>query len=171
MDSSASDATVRLVWEGLLGTDRVHRYYGYLSHHLEQKHSRLTLLAALSSFAAFAGFLVKLPAPWDTRGPAILLLITAVLNAWVWTQKYPRGISDSIDLHRQLSRLLVEWEDLWADVYRADESQIRARWIDLKQRTNRVTEDAASRVPLIQSLADKSQNEAYSYRDPSYAST
>ena len=170
MDTSASDATVRLVWDGLLGADRVHRYYGYLSQHLEQKLSRLTLVATLSASAAFAAFLVKLPDPWDTRGPAILLLVTAILNVWVWTQEYPRAISDCMDMHRQLSRLLVEWEELWADVYGADDSQIRTRWKDLKQRTDRVTEDAASRVPLIQSLVDKSQNEAYSYRDPSYAS-
>ena len=67
--------------------------------------------------------------------PAALALVAAAVNGWVATKNCARMVSHSTDMHRQLARLLGEWEELWADVYTADEKSVRDRWRDLQRRT------------------------------------
>lgn len=165
----ASERTVELVWNDLVGTDRVHRYYGYLTQRLEKTTAWLMVIASFCSGGAFFAFLSGLKDPWD-NAVAVLTLVTAGLNVWLATKNYSKMVSQSADMHRQLSRLLSEWEELWADVYSLDDTTIRQRWRELERRTSAVTEQAASQVPLVESLARKSQQEAYSYRTLRYAS-
>ena len=162
--------TVELVWNGLLGADRLHRYYGYLTERLKKINAWLIVIASFSSGGAFVVFLSDLSPPWNNSVGA-LILITAGLNVWLATKNYSGMVSHSLDMHRQLARLLREWEELWADVYTSDNASVRARWRDLQQKTLAVTEKAASQVPRIESLVKKSQEEAYSYRSLRYAQT
>ena len=162
--------TVELVWNDLLGADRLHRYYGYLAERLGKINAWLIVIASSCSGGAFVVFLSDLNPPWNNSVGA-LILITAGLNVWLATKNYSRMMSHSADMHRQLARLLRDWEELWADVYTSDDASVRARWRDLRQKTLAVTEKAASQVPRIESLVKKSQEEAYSYRSLRYAQT
>ena len=166
----SSETTVELVWNDLVGTDRLHRYYGYLTERLEKTSAWLMVIASFCSGGAFFAFLSGLKDPWH-NSVAVLTLVTAGLNVWLATKNYSRMVSHSADIHRQLSRLLSDWEELWADVYVLDDETIRGRWRELQRRTSAVTEQAASQVPLVESLAAKSQQEAYSYRTLRYASS
>ena len=164
----ASRETVELVWNELVGADRLHRYYGYLTLHLEKTSAWLLLMAVVCSGGAFFAIVSGLEHPWD-KSVAVLTLAAAGLNVWLATKNYARMVAHSSDMHRQLSRLLLEWEELWADVYVSDDETVRSRWRELQRRTSAVTAQAASQVPLVESLAEKSQQEAYSYRALRYA--
>ena len=166
----ASDQTVELVWNDLLGADRLHRYYGYLTQRLERINSMAMVIASFCAAGAFFVFLSGLGPPWSNL-IGFLTLITAALNVWLATRNYSRMVVRSADMQRQLARLLGEWEELWADVYVRDDGTIRERWRQLQRRTTAVTEQASSQVPLVVSLALKSEKEAYSYRSLRYASS
>lgn len=152
--------TVRLVWEGMVGTDRMHRYYGYVLQKLERRNMILRFLAALLSSIALVGFFVA--NEWQYLLP-VCSFVAAAVNLWLAERNYVNAAAHSLDIQRQLHRLMVEWKQLWADIDSQPESDIQTRWKSLADRTARVTEEASSKVPLIQSLAKRSQEEAYTY--------
>ena len=166
----ASDQTVELVWNDLLGADRLHRYYGYLTQRLERINSMAMVTASFCSGGAFFVFLSGMGPPWSNL-IGFLMLVTVALNVWLAARNRSRMVAYSADMQRQLARLLGEWEELWADVYVRDDGTVRERWRELQRRTTAVTERASSRVPLVKSLAIKSEREAYSYRSLRYASS
>ena len=100
--------TIELVWNDMVGADRLHRYYGYLTQRLEKTAAWLLLMASLCSGGACIAFLSGLGHPWD-KSVAVLTLVTAGLNIWLATRNYLRMAMCSADMHRQLSRLLPEW--------------------------------------------------------------
>ena len=59
-----SDATVELAWAELLETDRLHRYYGYLSHRLEKISTWLMVVATFCSGSAFFAFVIRAEFLW-----------------------------------------------------------------------------------------------------------
>ncbi len=160
-----TEATVKLVWDGLVCTDRMSRYYGYLVHRLKTRIVWLNTIAAFSAFGAVWALLQDAP-----RGVTGGLAATvAFLNLWIAFREYHGGASRSVDLHRQLSRLLAEWEELWADVYKKDDDEIRARWRVLKEKQESIVERAPSDIPYNRSLVEKSECEVYAYRAEAHA--
>ena len=152
--------TVRLVWEGMVGTDRMHRYYGYVLQSLERRNMILRFSAALLSFVALVSFFVA--NEWQYLLP-VCSFVAAAVNLWLAERNYVNAAAHSLDIQRQLHRLMVEWKQLWADIDSQPESDIQTRWKGLADKTARVTEEASSKVPLIQSLARRSEEEAYAY--------
>lgn len=152
--------TLRLVWEGMVGTDRMHRYYGYVLQRLQRRNMILRFSAALLSFVALVSFFVA--NEWQYLLP-VCSFVAAGVNLWFAERNYVNAAAHSLDIQRQLHRLMVEWKQLWADIDSRPESDIQTRWKGLADRTACVTEEASSKVPLIQSLARRSEEEAYTY--------
>ena len=151
---------VKLVWEGMVGTDRMVRYYGYVLQNFERRNMVLRLLAAMFSSGALIAFFAS--NEWQYLLPACSF-VAAALNLWPAERNYVTAAAHSLDIQRQLHRLMVEWKELWADIDSQPESELQTRWRSLADRTARVTEEASSKVPLIESLARRSQEEAYTY--------
>ena len=162
--------TVKLVWDGLLAAERLHRYYGYLTERLEQINSILLVLASAFSSGAAA---VWLNSAQDSDSWVLPTLIglTALLNVALVVFNQSKAVYRCMTIHSQLARTLPEWENLWADVYSEEGDTIRDRWYDLQQKMSMITEGASSQFPLVSELADRSQREAYSYRQRKHAPT
>ena len=155
-----TDQTVRLVWEGMIGVDRMHRYFDYLLQHLQTRETWLRFSAAILSSGALVGFFLS--NDWRYMLP-ICSFLAAALNLWIAERNHVKAASHSLDMQRQLHRLMVEWKKLWADVDSCTDADIRARHDELAVRTARVTEEASSKVPLVKALAERSENETYKY--------
>ena len=116
--------------------------------------------AALLSSIALVSFFVS--NEWQYLLP-VCSFVAAAVNLWLAERNYVTAAAHSLDIQRQLHRLMVEWKQHWADIDGQPESEIQIRWKSLADRTARVTEEVSSKVPLIKSLARRSQEEAYTY--------
>ena len=156
----ATKETARLVWDGMVGNDRMSRYYGYLVVRHKRSNRILRWLAAVLSSGSVVAFLFR-----EDLGflVSVAFIVAAGLNIWLAESKTTDSLAYCLDIHRQLSRLSVEWKDLWADVYQERDSVIRERWKDLAKQTATVISEAPSRASLIEKLATQSEEESYQY--------
>ncbi len=153
-----SDDTIRLVWEGVIDADRMCRYYGYLA-------GRMKLLgdvaqAAPAGFSLLALVALALQAEWAALSALALSAAVATCGA---IGRFHQKASLSGDLYGRLSRLSLEWQDVWAGAPGRDEAELREAWRELSQRTLAATERAPLEVPLWEDLAERSQREARQY--------
>jgi len=156
----ASQETARLVWNDMVGNDRMRRYYGYLIARQKRSNRILRWIAAVLSSGAVVAFLFK-----EDLGfwVPVAFVAAAGLNIWLAETKTTDSIAYCLDIYRQLDRLSVEWSDLWADVYQERDSVVRERWKDLAERTSTAIAEAPSKVGLVEKLAARSQEESYKY--------
>lgn len=131
-----SDQTRNDVWQELLDSDRLVRYYEALADHYQRKHLftlRLLGVGAASSFAAFLDLF-----------PGVVQLVASVLigivAVWMFIADYAKKAAVAHDIGFQCRRLDVQWKDLWADVERIDEAEARQRLIDLSNQMNIATQ-------------------------------
>lgn len=153
-----SDETRRLVWDELVDSDRMCRYYGYLTLRFRKLDQLLQFVAVFASFAGLAGVLLQLPSI------ALSCLTIAASAVFISTiRNYSEKALQSNEIFRQLGRLNVEWELLWSNVSTTDDDAIQASWKKLSERQFALVERAPFDLPLSHSLARKSQQEAYEY--------
>ena len=152
----ASDKTVQLIWEGLLDTDGMCRYYGYLAVRLERLSSLLQICAIGFGSGAFLTLMSHFPA-WV---PAAAIALSTIAGIILALQKYLEKAGRCAEIYRNLARQMHEWERLWADVDSRDDADLRAAWDDLSTRQAAIVERAPFEVPLSKSLAGRSYTEA-----------
>ena len=152
--------TALLVWNSRVGNDRMSRYYGSLVAHHKRWNRILRWIAAVLSSGSVVAFLFREDLGFFV---SVLFIVAALLNIWLAESKTNDSIAYCLDIHRQLSRLSVEWENLWADVYQEQDSAIRERWNDLAERTSTVVEDAPAKTSHVRKLATRSEEESYKY--------
>lgn len=161
----ASDETVQLIWEGLLDTDGMRRYYGYLAGRLERLSSLLQIGAVGLASGAFLTLMSHFP-PWV---PAAAIALSAIAGTILAFRKYAEKAGRSAEIYRDLARQMHEWERLWADVDSRDDSDLIAAWDDLSTRQAAIVERAPFEVPLSKSLARRSYREADRFWAERYA--
>ena len=154
-----SQESVRLVWNGLLDADRLHRYYGYLAGRLESTERLLswacivltsgTVVTALSNHPYWASTLGALATGFN------IYLLIAKLSKRTWY---------SASRQQRFSELLVDWEKLWSELSSMEDDEIRRRWNELSARANAITENCAAELPLNKKIHQRSAEEAYSVR-------
>ena len=152
----ASDETAQLIWEGLLDTDGMRRYYGYLAGRLERLGDLLQIGAVGFASGAFLALLSHFP-EWV---PSAATAVSALAGALLAFRKYPAKAARSAEIYRELGRQMVEWERLWAGVYDRDDAELAATWHELVTRQAAIVERAPLEVPLSRSLARRSEREA-----------
>ena len=152
----ATDGTVRLIWEGVVESDRMCRYYGYLAVRLNRLGSLLLFAAVAASSSAVLSHLSHCP-EWLAVAAS-----TAAASAGVCLaiQKYPEKVARSAGIRRALSRQSLKWQHLWADVCDRDNAELKAAWRDLTRRQAAVVEHVPLELPLSQSLARRSRRAA-----------
>ena len=162
----ASDETAQLIWEGLLDTDGMCRYYGYLAGRLERIGSLLQIGAVGFASGAFLTLLSHFP-EWV---PSAATAVAAIAGALVAFRRYPEKAARSAEIYRELGREMVEWERLWAGVYAREDAELLAAWEDLVKRQTAIVERAPFEIPLSRSLARRSERESDRFWAERYAS-
>ena len=158
-DTQPTADTVRLIWEGMVGANRLSRYYGYLAHRLKRLGEFLQVAAVVLGVLTLSSIFYRLPG-W-------IAFIAANFAALAFALSMIRGYSSKADrsakMFQQLERLQTEWELLWNNVWSKNDDELLAAWSKLCERQEAIIERAPVELPLSTSLARKSQNEAHEY--------
>lgn len=153
-----SDETRRLVWDELVDSDRMCRYYGYLTLRFRKLDQLLQFVAVFAALAGLSGVLFRVQ--WIAL-PCLIVAASAFTVSTIGN--YSAKALRSNEIFRQLGRLNVEWELLWNDVRTKDDDTVLASWKKLSERQFAVVERVPFDLSLSPSLARKSQQEAYDY--------
>lgn len=159
------DETVRLIWEGVIGVDRMSRYYGYLAHRL----GRLGDLLAIGTVGCSAGTVMAVSSRLPEWMALVPLAAAAIAGIALVVGRYQEKAARSVDLYRQLERLSIEWERLWNGVWDGDDADLREEWERLSGKQAAILERAPVELPLSKSLALRSEREADQYWTQRYA--
>ena len=119
-----TDDTVRLIWEGVIGADRMCRYYGYLTDRLSRLGELLTIGTVSFSAGAVLTILNRLP-EWVSL---VAIVIAAVAGVAMAVGRYPHKAARSGEVYRAQGRLATEWEELWSGVYEREDADLRTTW-------------------------------------------
>ena len=155
----ATDETVQLVWDELVETDRMCRYYGYLSQRLDRLGDRLQIGSVGAATCAFVALLAQF-AEWV---PATAAALAALAGLLVTIRRYPAKAAHSAEICRLLGAVHLEWEHLWNGVWAKDDAQLVSAWKALSERQSAIVERAPLELPLSRSLVRRSQREADQY--------
>lgn len=162
-----TDDIVGLIWEELVETDRMCRYYAYLAERLDRQGA----LLQIGSVAAASGAVVSLMSHFPGWAAATAAAGAAVAGAMVIVRRYPEKAARSAELFRALGRERIAWERLWGEVEEREEAELRVEWEALSQRLVAIVERAPLELPLSRSLARRSERESDKYWTERYAST
>lgn len=156
--------SVRLVWHGLVDSDRLHRYYGYLADKYSRQETRLSWICVGLSSGAVVTVLSDHPL-WA----ATLAALVALLNGWLVIAKLSKRALSSASRQQRFGELQLEWEKLWSDLSAMEDDDVRRRWKDLSDRANTITEYSSVELSLDQRLRKRSEEEAYSVRSTQHS--
>lgn len=151
-----TDDTVRLIWEEVVDSDRMCRYYGYLSQRL----NRVSELLAVGTVGAASGSVLTLLSRFPDWVPATAAAAAALASLVLVIGRFQDRAARSADIRRRLGEVGVDWEALWSDVYARDDAELRAQWRALVRRQAAIIERAPFELPLSKSLARRSEREA-----------
>jgi hypothetical protein len=155
-----------MVWHGLVDSDRLHRYYGYLADKYSKQESRLSWACIFLSSGAVVSVLSNHPY-WA----AALAVLVALFNAWLVIAKLSKRALSSASRQQRFGELQLEWERLWSEVSTMEDDEIRQRWKELSDRANTITEYSSVELSLDRRLRKRSEEEAYSVRSTQHSAT
>lgn len=137
------------VWDGILDTDQMMRYYGMLSDKLRRKHSWLTWTTVLAAATAIVPLVVNFPT-WIS-----ILAFAVVAGATLWAihSNYPSKATAAMLFSEQYGQLSTEWRRLWfGNPTFEDVAALRDRYTRVP---------AGYEVETDEGLNEKAQREAY----------
>ena len=145
---------VQQIWLGYLDARRSALYYGRVSIRMQRWHQILSLVAILSSTAAFATVLAHLP----PAASAICLGFVGGSVGWMYVSDFSKKAAETSVASQQLDRLAIEWKQLW---FRQGEEGLDAlSWAsDLERRDNEITSRFQPEEDI--DLHKRCANEAY----------
>ncbi|MDE0373987.1 MAG: hypothetical protein OXI73_15790 [Rhodospirillales bacterium] len=158
-NTQPTDDTVRLVWEGMVESDRLSRYYGYLAHRLKRLGELLQVAAVVFGVLALCSIFYRLPG-WIAFSAANFAAFSYALSS---IRGYSAKADRSVEIFRQLHRMQLEWELLWNNVWSKHDDGLLPAWKKLCERQGSILERAPVELPLSRSLARRSENEANEY--------
>lgn len=130
-----SDQTRNDIWQELLDSDRLVRYYEALANHYQRKHSLTLLLLGMGAASSFAAILDLFPDVVQLIASALV----GIVAVWMFIADYAKKAAVAHDIGFQCRRLDVGWKELWAAVERIDEAEARRRLGDLSNQMNIAT--------------------------------
>ena len=155
----ATDETVRLVWEELVETDRMGRYYGSLAQRLKRLDHLLLYGSVAGALIALTALVLRLPM-WL----ALTALNCAALAFALQTfRNYHEKVDRSAEIFHKLGSIQQEWEHLFNNIWEKDNGELLSAWKKLSQQQLAIVERAPLELPLSRSLARRSQREADEY--------
>ena len=152
-----SSSRIDLVYQSLLHTEMLQRYYGHLAHKLERRETTLSVLSVVLASGAVLLFFSAL-SHWFSGS---LILLSAVIQTWLSFQRLGKKSLTSSHLQTTFSHLTDEWKLLWAGVSSLPQDEIERRWRELQRQGQAATATAKTDLPQDGSLIDRSTEEAW----------
>ena len=140
---------MRLIWEGVIGADRMCRYYSYLTDRLSRLGELLTIGTVSFSAAAVLTLLTGLP-EWAAL---VAIAIAAAAGVVMAVGRYPQKAARSGEVYRALGALATEWEDMCSGVYERDDANLRIAWGRLSRQQRGVLQPVPGELPVWSGLA------------------
>ena len=131
-----SDQTRNDIWQDLLDSDRLVRYYEALANHYRRKHSFTLLLLAAGAASPVAAVLNLFPDIVQLIANALVGLVAA----WVFIADYAKRAAIAHTISLQCNHLDVEYKTLWTGVEHLDEAEARQRLSVLAHKMNDTTQ-------------------------------
>ena len=134
----ASNRTREAIWQELLDSARLVRYYEALANRYRTRHQLTLFLLAGAATAGIVSLLAQLP-------PAVQLVANAfiaVVAVWTFIAGYARKAAVLHTISSHLSMLHSSWEQLWDHLDDTDDAEARQRREELSRETNEVTSRA-----------------------------
>lgn len=156
------------VWQQLLDSERMVRYYGELADRYRRRHRIPRYVMAVSAVGGVVGFALEVRPYFPVAEewiyvPAILLMIAAVVWDFVHDDGKKAAILYSVSV--ECGEYETELLDLWrsvADGTSAENASVRARLLEIEKGMNRVTDRAGyADVGVDERLNAKTTREAY----------
>lgn len=158
-EAQPTDDTVRLIWNELVESDRMCRYYGYLAHRLKKLDELLRLTTVIAALTGCVAMIADLPI-WVAFTALAFAVLSFVLST---ARDYSAQALQSTEIFQQLGKIQLEWELLWNNIRTKDDDALLSSWMKLRKRQHAVVERVPGELPLSASLSRKAQSEAYDY--------
>ena len=110
------------IWNGILDTDRMIRYYGMLSDKLRFRHQVASVVLAAIACGAAVPLLTQLP----NYLAAVMFFLVAVATIWLLKADYSSKSTAASIFAAQYGYLAIEWRGLWFG--QPSQQQIDALW-------------------------------------------
>ena len=149
-----SEYQQKIAWESLLAAEIRSEYFAELSGRYARRQRYLVVGSLLLSSGAFLTLVTTaVPSAYAWIKPTLALL-AAALSFWSLVAKNERGSIDSADLHFRWNLLAIEYQALWADVFREDAAD---KLTELRKREAELSKSSTS-FPDDQTLMAKCQD-------------
>lgn len=122
-----SDQLRNDIWQELLDSNRLVRYYEALANHYRRKHLATLLFLAAAAASSVAAVYELIPQRDVVQ--VVANAIVGVTAAWVLFADYAKKAEVANSISIRCSRLDFEWRNLWTAVEEgvADEAEARSR--------------------------------------------
>ncbi len=114
-----SEAQIKRVWEGMLGAEIRASYFAELVERANKEQRLLTWATLLMSSGAVGAALVQLSPDYSFLR-IVLPVGAGGASLFSLARANPKRAIDAADLHMRWSRLALEYEKLWENVYADD---------------------------------------------------
>ena len=161
-----SDQTRNEIWQELLDSDRLVRYYTAVANHYRRWHAITLLLLAFGAAGSFAAVLDVLPSSLQLLANALIGLAAA----WLFIADYAKKAAIAHTIGFQCGRLDIQWRNLWLQVEHMEEEAAREQLIALANEMNEVTSRAGD-AGIVDNhrLNEKSETVAFKTVSERYA--
>lgn len=147
------------IWNGLLATDRLARYFQRLEDKLRWRFRIFTFLLIVSASGAMGSLLSEMPSVVSVAA----MFLAACLSAWLYVGDYAGKAAAAGLFCAQYQALAIEWEQLW--YVDATQDEVNA----LQWRQARVA--VGYHISIDHSLNDECEKEAYAFIPQKFAAT
>ena len=145
------------VWNDMVDTDRLGRYYGELAGKLASRDRLLavttTVLAMVSVAVASSGEVV-----WTVVATSLTVAASVVPLAY----RIGGVVTSLMHCQKRFEDLAVEWRELWQEFNDMPPATARMKWQELAKKKNEITALMSS-GRMDEKLRDSTEEQAYEY--------
>ena len=135
-----SDQTRDDIWQEMLDSDRLARYYEAVANHYRRKHALSLLLLGFGAASSFATVFDVLPPDYQSDAETIANAFVGLVAVWVFLADYAKKSAVAYAIGTQCNRLDIRYRELWADVDKLEEDAARKRLVALAEEMVDVTQ-------------------------------
>ena len=146
------------IWNEMVDTDRLARYYGALAGRKADVERRMAILTTVLGLVSLA--LAMLGTAAGVLIPSIAL--TVVASAVPLVYRVGGTVRNATYTHKALADIAIEWETLWRREHELPTEEAEEAWITLARRKNELTAPRSSER-MDERLRDTTETEAYDY--------
>ncbi len=145
------------VWNDMVDTDRLARYYGELAGKLARKEQWMTVITTVMAMISLVT--AASPAGSWTLLPVALTVASSVLPL---VYRVSGVVTAAAYRQQRLSDLLIEWKALWQEIDDLPPDQVREQWQRMARELNEITA-RMSRRGKDDKLLESTMEQAYDY--------